>query len=275
MIEETSNVTGQNLIFEDSIRNKKSNRYFIFKRAAVFLLDGLMSLIIYIGLLLSLGNLTTREICKDSVNKMNQEFIKVSEVYNVPVKKEWQFGLIEIDRSKFIKIQVEEEKLDIEKAVEKYNEVNKDINEVLDKNKTYVDESNKFYVVYKIVEVVCMFVPLFVFQFIVPLYTKKKQTLFMMAFHLVMVKRKTNTYVSKYQVMLRFFIIFTTEYLMLYLLFDLFGLLIAIFVSIVIILITPNKLALHDAAMMIKLVNENEAYTEDIVEEEQNSLASH
>lgn len=250
------------MIFDPNNGPVKKDKYFVFKRCISFIIDVLMLAAIYLSLLFSLGHLSIREIAKDNIVKINEIYATTAEAHGMSTTLDPFLGVAELDRKAYIKYEVEENGLDVEKAMDKFYEIEKKVNDDLNKNAEYRKYYNKFYITDKIVEICCMLVPLLVFQLIIPLCLRKRQTLGMMIFKLSIVKKKDNVYISQYQVLLRFFIIFITEYLLVSILLGITGILIVLFLSIVIMLITPNKLSLHDAMMLVRVVKANEAYTE-------------
>jgi uncharacterized RDD family membrane protein YckC len=133
-----------------------------------------------------------------------------------------------------------------EEAYSSYNEMDNKLLENLSKNNEYVDSYNKFYVTYNLVSILSMFVSLFIFHLLIPLFNKKHNTLGMKLFKTTLVTSKDSIIISNKQVLLRFFTLFITEYTLVYLLVNWMGLIFIVLASIFSISITKRKSSLHD-----------------------------
>ena len=149
-----------------------------------------------------------------------------------------------------------------EEAYSSYNEMDNKLLENLSKNNEYVDSYNKFYVTYNLVSILSMFVSLFIFHLLIPLFNKKHNTLGMKLFKTTLVTSKDSIIISNKQVLLRFFTLFITEYTLVYLLVNWMGLIFIVLASIFSISITKRKSSLHDLILKTEVKYLDYAYTE-------------
>ncbi|HBD06588.1 MAG TPA: hypothetical protein DCY93_04180, partial [Firmicutes bacterium] len=165
------------MIFNSPAPDSIPDKNFLWKRLFIFLLDGLMCLIICFALAATAGNASTKAICKEEITQMNIQYKEVSSEYDVSLKKYWEFGLYQVDEAKYINDHLDkgENRDEIDK---KLDDIKSDISKKLNANQSYKNNYKKVYVVNKMSFVVCMLIPLIAFQLVVPLCTKKRQTLF-------------------------------------------------------------------------------------------------
>lgn len=231
------------------------------KRMAVFLLDGLSTLILFLVLLFTLGNLCVKQIATNDIQSMNVQYQEICDIYQYPYVQENQYGLIILDRDKIIDDKVESG-MSAEKAYEESEKINSEIEKKLSENETYRQAYKNFYLIYNVSNISCMFVSMLIFQLIVPLCTKKGQTLFMYIFKLGLAQKENGVVVHKYQILARFFIIFVVEYLSIYLLLGIIGEAFVIILSLVVISLTKNRLSFHDLILKAYLKDASSIYIE-------------
>ena len=233
----------------------------IYKRLMIFILDTLTTFIFYIFLFLSIGNLCIKAIEKDNINTLNNIYITECNYLDLPYEKDNQYGLIQIDFNTYMDNKVNEG-YSSEEAYSSYNEMDNKLLENLSKNNEYVDSYNKFYVTYNLVSILSMFVSLFIFHLLIPLFNKKHNTLGMKLFKTTLVTSKDSIIISNKQVLLRFFTLFITEYTLVYLLVNWMGLIFIVLASIFSISITKRKSSLHDLILKTEVKYLDYAYTE-------------
>ena len=231
------------------------------KRIGIFVIDCLISFVIYLLLLFTIGNLVIKNIAQENINIANQEYLSVCQDSSLPVIKDSQYGLYQIDFDLLMDEYVQSG-LSGEEAYEKYVETDNKVSALLKENEKYVKAYSSFYLTYLFVAILTMFVSLFIFQFIIPLLNKKHQTIGMKAFKGALVNKKTGVLISNTQVLLRLLIIFVTEFLLVYLLLDWFGLIFLILISLFLISMSKSKLTIHDLILKTKIKKEEYIYTE-------------
>ena len=74
--------------------------------------------------------------------------------------------------------------------------------------------------------------------------------------------KKDGTIISSIQLLLRFGLIFITEYLLVYMLLDWFGLIFLILVTLFLISMSKSKFTIHDLILKTKINKEEYTYTE-------------
>ena len=225
----------------------------IYKRLMIFILDALMTFLFFIILFLSIGNLSIKTIEKHNINECNS--------LNLPYDKDNQYGLIQIDFNTYMDNKVNEGYTS-EEAYSSYNEMDNKLLEILSKNEDYVNSYNKFYITYNLVSILSMFVSLFIFHLLIPLFNKKHNTLGMKLFNTTLVTSKDSIIISNKKVLLRFFTLFITEYTLVYLLVNWMGLIFVVLASIFSISITKRKSSLHDLILKTEVNYLDYAYTE-------------
>lgn len=241
-------------------KEPENRKFSVWKRMLIYLLDGLSAMIVFLALLFTLGNFSVRNIAREEIATINRVYVEICEENGFPYQIESQYGLTVLDQSRFIE-QKEAEGMDYEAIAEAYNEAEDKINEELKKVESYKEAYSRFYSTYIVTLILCLFVPLLIFQLIVPLCTKKRQTLFMKAFKGALVKRKSGVLLSANQVFLRFFMIFVVEFLSVYLLIGWIGEIFVVILSLVLMSFTEGRLSIHDGLMQCKVVEVEDAYT--------------
>lgn len=231
------------------------------KRIGIFIIDSLISFIVYVLLLFTIGNLIIKNVAKEDINLANQEYLTICQNNNLPVVKDSQYGLYQIDFDLLMDEYVQSG-LTSEKAYEKYIETDNNIQSLLKENEAYVNSYSSFYFTYLFSSIITMLVSLFVFQFIIPLLNKKHQTIGMKIFKGAITNKKDGTIISSIQVLLRFGLIFITEYLLVYMLLDWFGLIFLILVTLFLISMSKSKFTIHDLILKTKINKEEYTYTE-------------
>ena len=239
----------------------ENERYSIWKRILIFIIEGLTSLLVFIGLLFTLGNFIQRNVAYDEVQTMNYHTSIVLEELNLPSKIENQYGLIEFDQDTFLDLKVEEG-LSIESAVEEYNKQSEKVTEELVKIEEYTSSSGSFYAKYITIVISMMFIPLFIFQFLIPLLTKKHQTLTWMMFKVTLVDAKSNVILNSMKLLYRFILIYVMEFLFIYLLISWIGIIFLGLVTLVLISFTNNRLTVHDLVLKAKIRPVERSYNE-------------
>ena len=238
------------------------NRYSIWKRFGIFLLDGLMVLILFGALLFSLGNYAIKGICANDIQNINQEFQKVCEEKEYPFKKENQYGLYIIDHDTWITYCVEQQGLTPEEAYESYEKISIEIDKELANSDIYNESYKKFYAVYKVSIVFCMFISLLILQLLLPLLNKKRQTLAMMIFKASIVNKSNNIVAKNYQILLRFLIMFIVEFLLVYLFIETIGIIFVVLITMVLISFSKNRITIHDLVLKLKIKDTSHSYIE-------------
>lgn len=191
---------------------------------------------------------------------MNDNFLIACSSLDYPYKSESQYGLLQLDKDYFIEEALKAGEA-AEKGYAKYEEALGSINSLLNENSSYTKASNKFYSIYIATSVSCMSVSLIVFQLIIPLLMKKGQTLTMKLFKLAPVTKQDGTTPSKSLLTLRFFVIYLMEYLSVFLLINIIGLIFVALITFVLICFSPKRSTLHDLITRTELVNEKDVYS--------------
>ncbi len=237
----------------------ETRKFSIRKRMLIYFLDGLAAVIVFFVLLFTLGNFTVRNISKAEIATINLSYAEVCEEYGFPYKIESQYGLTTLDQTRFIE-EKEAEGMNSEEIAEAFNEAEERVDEALKKDETYKKAYSRFYSVYVVTVMMCMFVPLLIFQLIVPLCAKKRQTPFMKVFKGALVDRKSGVLLSANRVFLRFLMIFVVEFLSVYLLIGIIGEIFVVVLSLVLISFTDGRLCIHDALTQCRIASAEEAY---------------
>ena len=125
----------------------------------------------------------------------------------------------------------------------------------------YASAYKNFYIKYTFTEIGCAFISLLIFQLIIPLANKKKQSLGMMMFQASCVD-KDNIVLSNIKITLRFFMIFLVEFLTVYLILSILGEIFLVLISLVMISLTKNRSTVHDLILKSKIAPLTNVYTE-------------
>jgi uncharacterized RDD family membrane protein YckC len=96
----------------------------------------------------------------------------------------------------------------------------------------------------------------------IPLLTKKHQTIAMKLFKGALVSNKNGTLITSSQIFLRFLIIFITEFVCVYIILDWFGLIFLVLLTLFMISMSKNKSTFHDLILKCQVKKEEYAYTE-------------
>ncbi len=239
----------------------QEKRITIWKRLGVFILDCLMSVIIFLVLLYTATNPLIRVVAKNDIATMNNAYQETCEKYDYPYRAESLYGLYTFDQNTYLDYLIDNElETDVEKAYDKCQAISQAIDKELASNQEYQKGYKRFYSNYVVFTILTMFLPLFVFQLIIPLYSHKKQTLMMRAFKVAPVEKKSNVIISNKKVLGRFLIIFILETIVVWLLLSAVGIIFIILGSLACISITRHCLTFHDAILQIKVVDQNYAY---------------
>lgn len=238
------------------------DRYSIWKRICIFLIDGIMALILFAILLFALGNNVIKGTCKNEIQNLNNEFQNICEENNYPFKEEKLYGLYVIDHDAWIAYCVDEQGLTPEEAYESYERISSEVDNKLAENDIYNNAYKKFYAVYKTNIISCMFISLLILQLIWPLITKKRQTLTMMIFKASIVNKNTNIVAKNYQILLRFLIMFIVEFLLVYIFIESIGIIFVTLITMALISFTKNRSTIHDLVLKLKIKDSSHSYVE-------------
>lgn len=233
----------------------------IWKRIFIFLFDFITSAIIALVLLYAVGNPIVSNIAKEDVSKMNVVITNVCEKYSYPTETESLYGLVQIDQEEYMDQKVSEN-MNGEQAFEEYQKAYNKLHEELNKDLTYAKAYKNFYLKYTFTEILCVFTSLLIFQLIIPLFSKKKQTLGMKIFKAACVD-KDNIILSNTKMTLRFFMIFLVEYLTVYLVLSLMGEIFLVLITLVTISLTKNRSTFHDLIMKSRIAPETSSYNNE------------
>lgn len=231
------------------------------KRFTIFLLDTLMSFVIFIVLFFSVGNISIKSICNNDINAMNEVYENICINNNLPYAKENQFGLYQIDFEMYMDKVINEGKTD-EEAYEMYLEKDNYMQIEISKSDNYVKAYSNFYSTYTIVSILCMFIPLFIFHLLIPLTNKKHQTITMLMFKCALVDSKNSVLASNKQILLRFTIIFITEFICVYLILDWLGLIFVVLATLFSISVTKRNSTLHDLLTKLEIKDLDYCYSD-------------
>ena len=232
----------------------------IWKRIFIFLIDFITALILCIALLYSIGNPIVSSIAKNDINKMNVAIEGVCEKYSYPTEYDSIYGLLQLNQEEIIDNKIKEN-MTHEQAFESYMEIYNKLYEELNANEMYASAYKNFYIKYTFTEIGCAFSSLLIFQLIIPLANKKKQSLGMMMFQASCVD-KDNIALSNIKITLRFFMIFLVEFLTVYLILSILGEIFLVLISLVMISLTKNRSTVHDLILKSKIAPLTNVYTE-------------
>lgn len=230
------------------------------RRVLIFILDAFISFGVYLLLLLTIGNTLIKTIESENIEIANKEFIKICEENSIAYEKENQYGFYQMDFDAFMDNSIQNG-LTSEEAYDKYYEKENELNKLLNENKTYVNAYNSFYITYMFTSVLSMLVSLFVFQFVIPLLNKKHQTLGLKIFKGAIVNKKDGIIISSTQILLRFIIMFTTEFLCVYIILDWFGLIFLVLVTLFLLSFSKSRASIHDLILKCQVKKQEYAYT--------------
>ena len=245
--------------------NAGGPKYSIWKRISIFLIDGLMSLISFLLLFFALGTFTIEKIATNNIKEMNQYSTAIYIREDLPFEKNWPFYIAELDYDKFIDHEVSKN-ITVEDANSHYNETIAKIEKELNEIPEYKDAYNKFYLTYITTVLISVSIPLFIFQLVIPITNKKHQTLSMMIFKATVVDSSTSTYISNVKVLLRFFILYTLEFLLIYILINWIGIIFVGLVTFCVISFTNNRSTIHDLITKTKVQDLEYCYQPEIEE---------
>lgn len=233
-------------------------KFSTWKRLLIFILDGLISLCFYAILFFTIGNFCVKKSANIWIETMNSNYIQVCEEQNYPFVEEKQYGIVSLDEKQFVyqKIQAGQSN---EEAYQNYLDVKNKIDSILKQNEQYTQSTSKFYLHYLFEVMLCMFTSLFIFQFVFPLCFKN-QTIAMKCFKATIVNKKDYTMVSKYKLLLRFFIMYLLEFFLIYMILNIFGLVFLILISFVFISLSKQKLSFHDLLSSSCIISKQDAY---------------
>ena len=247
------------------------------KRFGVFFLDAFIVFGVYLGLVYGAGNFALKAATSNEISIIQEEYQTVMVTHGYPYIQEEIFGFYQFDDLGYIKSQMEAGKT-YEQAEKAANEASTKIDEEVTKSENYNAAFKTFFAGYNLMRAACMTIPMIIFELIIPVATKKRQTLFMKVFRLGMAKKEDSTPIPTMRVVGRFFLIYVVEYLSLafislyigweYIAYG-FGLL----ASVASMSFTRNRATIHDLLFGINVKNVDDIYTlgdpEDAVVEEQ------
>lgn len=242
-----------------SLYQDSSKKYSIWKRLFTFIVDGLMTVILLTCLFFSLGTLIISNVSKNDINAINEMYVEICNEENLPYKKEI-YGFYRLDEAKYIKILINDGYSE-DKAGELSNEKYQKIDELLTLKDGYKTYYQKFHATYFITLFSFTALSTFIFEFLIPILNKKHQTLAMMMFKSCLVN-KDNIITSNIGIVIRYFFITIIEFLMIYLIFGLVGIIFETLIMFILISFTRNRLTFHDAIIRAHLVDVKEAFSE-------------
>ena len=243
-----------------SVFENSTQKYSIWKRLFIYLIDGITTLGLAVGLFFSLGNITIPAIAKNEITSLNNMFEQICVEQDVPYKKS-SYGLYRIDGDKYIEILIESEGLSEKDATNKYIEKINELDDLLSQQEGYDKAFDKFYAIYVINLIGCMCISSLIFQLIIPLTNKRHKTLGMLACNANLVDRD-NIVASNLKVALRFLIIQLVELILVYMLFKWLGIVFEVLITLVLISFSRKRLALHDALLGLHIDEQERSYLE-------------
>ena len=245
--------------------NASGPKYSIWKRISIFLIDGLMSFISFLLLFFALGTFCIEKISANNIKEMNDYSTAIYIREDLPFEKNWPFYITELDYDKYIDHEVAKN-ISVEDANSHYHEtvakVEKELNEIPE----YKDAYNKFYLTYITTVLISISIPLFIFQLVIPMTNKKHQTLSMMMFKCAIVDSSTSTFVSNIKILLRFLILYTIEFLLVYILINWIGIIFVALITFCVISFTQNRSTIHDLFLKTKVQDLEYCYQPEIEE---------
>lgn len=239
-------------------------KYSPWKRIGIYLLDVLLIAISYVILFFGCSRYCVMAIEKDNINTINEQVVIVLKSENVEQyqQADWQYKLIGIDRNAYLTYLVEEENMEVEKAFEEYDKLEARCNEKLKNDVLYQNAYRDVEVVHYTFKAISALIPIFIFTFLIPLLTKKTQTIGSMAAKSGFCTKKHNTRPPGWLTLCKFLFIYLIEYFLLSLFTYDIGILIVIIVNIACISFTPSKSTIEDLITFTHIAYTNYIYTD-------------
>lgn len=242
-----------------SVYDDGKEKFSIWKRMLIFLIDGIMVVGVVIALFLTVCYKSISYFAKNEVNNLNGMYQTLCEQKGVPYKS-GSYGIYRVDNEKYIEILINDGFKE-EEAVKKSYEMVDTLDDLMTKEDNYATNFNKFYSIYLLHLTTTIVITTLIFQFIVPISNKKHRTIGMMIFKAVPVD-KENIIIKNTTLLLRFLIILVVELLLAYLVANWMAILFVALGSFVLISFTNKRLSIHDAILKIHLVDQTQAFNE-------------
>lgn len=224
-------------------------------------------LLIFIVTILTF-NLIGKKIIKDSwgkdyVDNINVIFNEITIEDDLPTKINNEYGFLDLDEDLFIKEYIDKNDVSNELAFEKFLETRANTYSKIREDELFKEYNAKFNSIYFMTYGIFLFLPIFVFEFLIIIFNKKNKNLGMMIFKQSIVNSRNNEYPHKFKLLLRFFVIYLIEHLLLRLFFGNAYLIILLLAHLILVFPTKNRVIIHDIFSLTKVIeDEYVGYTE-------------
>lgn len=226
------------------------------KRILSSLIDFLILVITYGVLFYTVGTISIKACSKNNIDAINSEVIRICDNYNYPYKEGYEYGIYTLDTEKYFATQKEmNPSLSDDELAQKSTTAFNNLTEGLNNSDVYNENYNKFYRNYFLIYTSSMAIVNIVFELIIPMVDKKRRTIGMMITKQSLTNIKNNEICSNVKVMIRFFVLFVAECVLLRLLLTKFLFLILPLLELIFILATKQCFTLHEIVSGTKVID--------------------
>lgn len=226
------------------------------KRMSTELLNLLLVLIISFTLFSTLGKkIIIPKFGNDYIKNINEVFIDYANKANYPSQISSNYGFVDIDEDLYVEDYVKVNDESKEVAYENYLDARLEILSKVRANETFQVNNAKFNALHMFTFFIAVFIPLFIFEFLIPVFDQQSRNLGMMHYKTELVNLSDNQNPNKFKLILRFFIILLFEHLLIRLFFGNAYFIVLILLHIIFVYITKDKVLLHDLFSGTKVIN--------------------
>ena len=198
------------------------------------------------------------------IDNINVIFTDLAKAEDYPTTVTTNYGFIDIDEDLYMEAYIKDNAESKELAYEKYLEARIDILTKVRADESFKLNNAKFNALHMFTYFLSVFIPLFIFEFLIPVFDKKSRTLGMKFYKSEMVNSNNNQNPNKMKLILRFFIILLFEHTLIRLFFGNSYFIIIILLDVIFVYVTKDKVLLHDLLSTTKVIDSKYAGIREI-----------
>ena len=228
------------------------------RRILTELVDFSLVVGVYCLLFYLVGNFVIPSIAQNSITNINEIFQEKSESrgYGELTKpSSSNYGFVDLDEVLFTTYyQDKNPGASDEECFQKYIETRESIYKAVIEDDNYTSNMAGFNLTYISTYAVSLFIPILIFQLVIPLFNKNGRTIGMIITKTSMVNLMNNERPPKYKLLIRFFVIFLIEFLLVKYVFSDFIFLILPLIYLATLFPTKSRLVSHDFLSATKII---------------------
>lgn len=221
-------------------------------------IDFLLIVITYLLIFNFLGKPVITKIAKNDIDDINFITTQICEENSFPYRINQQnYNLVEIDMENYVaQLLNEDGSLSEEEAFDKYFDAVGKLTEKLTSDSNYVRYYSTFHTKCLYAYTISILLPVFIFEFIIPLTNKGRKTIGKFSTSTSLVNSKNNCTISNIKLVLRFIFIFVIEFVLFQIIFNQFSIIILALCELMFMLISQNVSSIHDLVVQTKVISD-------------------